>query len=567
MVDKIWIWLRVPENSGALSAVVGAIALIVTVFGVAASWPQISPDKKSEQPMNATLETNPSHLEASMPEALLVAIKQEMNEQISPDKRARSIRQATKAYGSMVKNINILQSKLPIWKGDLQHLLDSINSDDFVTADRIFRLIESDLKNRYDSNCGDYCYLLYSIEGDRHSIRFEYKKASERYVDAAHSVSLSDGISKGRMLKRSAISLYNFGDLKADNNILLQSIQAFRAAESAINNKEFPEEWAELKNIMGMAQRSIGERTNSRQELNNAINSMSLTLDVWTRESNPERWAEVKNNIGYAMHTLGELDIDIWRFQEAIDAYKAALQVRTKYNSAYDWAVTANNLANAYLRSGERLLESDEIDQVLRMKAYDYVINAENTYRDVLTVRRQNGDRPLDWALTQNNLGNALRIHGNITGNKEVVEEAIQAYELSLRERTKILVPLQWAKTKRNLGIALKDFGEYEDGVLSLVRAIKCFEEAQEIQERENTPLQWGRAESDKGDALRIIAQKNGDKIKLQESISSIDASIHVFEKHGARYDLKKANKRRNVAVGLLASLEHRASPEHHATE
>ena len=66
---------------------------------------------------------------------------------------------------------------------------------------------------------------------------------------------------------------------------------------------------------------------------------------------------------------------------------------------------------------------------------------------------------PLDWATTQNNLGNALRSLGERESGTARLEEAVAAYREALKERTRERVPLDWAGTQNNLGNALRSLG------------------------------------------------------------------------------------------------------------
>ncbi|HUU95147.1 MAG TPA: hypothetical protein VM487_05365, partial [Phycisphaerae bacterium] len=70
----------------------------------------------------------------------------------------------------------------------------------------------------------------------------------------------------------------------------------------------------------------------------------------------------------------------------------------------------------------------------------------------------------LDWAMTQNNLGNALRTIGERESGTGRLEESVAAYRESLEERTRERVPLDWAMTQNNLGNALRTIGERESG-------------------------------------------------------------------------------------------------------
>ena len=78
---------------------------------------------------------------------------------------------------------------------------------------------------------------------------------------------------------------------------------------------------------------------------------------------------------------------------------------------------------------------------------------------------------PLQWATTQNNLGNALGRLGEREGGTERLEEAVSAYREALKERTREQVPLQWAQTKNNMGNALWKLGEREGGTGRLEEA------------------------------------------------------------------------------------------------
>jgi hypothetical protein len=62
---------------------------------------------------------------------------------------------------------------------------------------------------------------------------------------------------------------------------------------------------------------------------------------------------------------------------------------------------------------------------------------------------------PLNWATTQNNLGNALATLGGRESGTARLEEAVAAYREALMERTQARVPLDWAMSFGNQGVAL----------------------------------------------------------------------------------------------------------------
>jgi hypothetical protein len=54
--------------------------------------------------------------------------------------------------------------------------------------------------------------------------------------------------------------------------------------------------------------------------------------------------------------------------------------------------------------------------------------------------------------MTQNNLGDALRVLGERERGTERLEDAVTAFRNALLERTRERVPLDWTMTRNNLG-------------------------------------------------------------------------------------------------------------------
>ncbi|MBF0625458.1 MAG: tetratricopeptide repeat protein [Magnetococcales bacterium] len=102
-----------------------------------------------------------------------------------------------------------------------------------------------------------------------------------------------------------------------------------------------------------------------------------------------------------------------------------------------------------------------------------------------LLLRRPRQQVPLVWAMTQNNLGSALRILGERESRPELLEEAVAAYREALQEWTRERVPLKWAATQYSLGLALLSLGEREGGPERLEEAVAAWQQALEVFEAE----------------------------------------------------------------------------------
>jgi len=112
---------------------------------------------------------------------------------------------------------------------------------------------------------------------------------------------------------------------------------------------------------------------------------------------------------------------------------------------------------------------------------------------------------PLQWALTQTNLGAALWTLGEREGGTARLEEAVAAFRAALQERTRERVPLDWAATQHNLGTVLWTLGERESGTARLEEAVAAFRAA--LQERTRRLIGRSRRTTS---ALRCLGLASG---------------------------------------------------------
>ena len=67
----------------------------------------------------------------------------------------------------------------------------------------------------------------------------------------------------------------------------------------------------------------------------------------------PLDWAATQNNLGNALRSLGERENSTERLEQAVDAYHAALDVLANEGLPRDRAVVQNNLARTFKRLRE----------------------------------------------------------------------------------------------------------------------------------------------------------------------------------------------------------------------
>ena len=145
------------------------------------------------------------------------------------------------------------------------------------------------------------------------------------------------------------------------------------------------------------------------------------------------------------------------------------------------------------------------------------------------------------WAMTQMNLGTALLSlsehgMGRETGTARF-EEAVTAFRDALKERTRERAPLNWALTQMNLGTALLRLGERETGkdtgTARLEDAITAYHNALKEFTRERTPLQWAISTGNQGAALILLAERLNDSTKARTALQQIEAALATLRDGG----------------------------------
>jgi len=171
------------------------------------------------------------------------------------------------------------------------------------------------------------------------------------------------------------------------------------------------------------------------------------------------------------------------------------------------------------------------------------LIEAIERYGILLTLRPR--DRvPLEWAMTQNKLGSTLRALGlreQALGLQEPgtahLEEAVAAFREALKEYRRDRVPLDWARTQNRLGNALRALGERESGTVHLEEAVAVFRAALKEYRRDREPLEWAMSAGDQGVTFMILAHRLGDATKAQKAVNQIEAALMVMRDFGNVFD------------------------------
>jgi tetratricopeptide (TPR) repeat protein len=226
------------------------------------------------------------------------------------------------------------------------------------------------------------------------------------------------------------------------------------------------------------------------------------------------REAEESQLVGAAGSMAAEADVAMTERQylEAADLFQHAAETVPAGRTTVSGNFRARQ-ANALYRRGYELGDNDALKASIEV------------WRQTLPAFPRN-QRPLDWAVTQNNLGDALEALGERESKTTHLEDAVAAYRAALEERRRDRVPLDWAITQNNLGFALFRLGERETGTAHLEEAAAAYRAALEERTRDRAPLDWATTQTNLGSVLVRLGEREAGTEHLQEAVAAFRAAL-----------------------------------------
>ena len=235
-------------------------------------------------------------------------------------------------------------------------------------------------------------------------------------------------------------------------------------------------------------------------------------LSRWPDDTPPAIWG----SLGLSYAVLGDqTGQEVW-LDRAISAYREALKEWTRERVPLEWAGTQNNLGNVLRMLGERKYNYGKLEEAVA--AYHEALK-EYTRERV----------PLYWAMTQNNLGSALSISGVLWRDEKTLEAGLAVFPEVFKEVTRERVPLYWAMTQHNLGQVLALVGQRRGDEKTLEESIAAYREALKEYTRERVPLYWAMTQDNLGRALALVGQRRGDEKTLEESIAAFREALKEY--------------------------------------
>lgn len=238
-----------------------------------------------------------------------------------------------------------------------------------------------------------------------------------------------------------------------------------------------------------------------------------LALEQEMHNLDPRAKATLHNGLGVT-YQENPFEDRRYNLHRAIVEYNAALSYRTPESTPLEYASTQNNLGNALANLAE--FESEPSN---------YLKQAIVAFDEALLYWTPESD-PLNHANIQNNLGNTYQLLSTIEDREINVERAIASYNAALNYFTSEAIPLSRATTQNNLGNTYRILSEVRDQADNLKRSITAYEEALIIRTPENTPFEYAVTQYNLGNVYQILARVEDRTVNFNRALTAYEAAL-----------------------------------------
>ena len=226
----------------------------------------------------------------------------------------------------------------------------------------------------------------------------------------------------------------------------------------------------------------------------------------------------------------------------AINAYKKALGFYTFEGQPHNYAMTQNNLGNAY---GDLAGVRD------KEKNIGLAVDAFNQALIVYTL----DTFPVQYAATQNNLGTAYHDLAGVRNKEKNTGLAIDAYNEALMVYTIDAFPVQYATTQNNLGNAYRDLARVRDAEKNIGLAIDAFNEALRVYTLDTFPVQYATTQNNLGNAHGGLARVRDAEKNIGLAIDAFNQALMVRTLDAFPQDYATTQNNMGTAYGNLAGV------------
>ena len=269
------------------------------------------------------------------------------------------------------------------------------------------------------------------------------------------------------------------------------------------------------------------------------------------RSSKAEQWnaatrAKLLTILGNALTTYSDQSGLNEPLLDAIAAHQEALAVRPRDGAPLDWAASQNYLGNALVTLGQRETRPARLNAAV--EAYRNALQERHARRG-----RSTGQRPRTiWAMRCACSGSASPIRPASTMPSPRSAPHCRNARASAYRSNGPLVRTTWVS---RCGFSVNATSD----AMLLDEAIAACRAALQERTREKVPLYWATTENNLGNALRSLGQQRSDAALLNEALAAYRAALE--ERTRSKMPLEWATTKNNLGLALAALGQQESHP------
>ena len=271
--------------------------------------------------------------------------------------------------------------------------------------------------------------------------------------------------------------------------------------------------------------------------------SKSISDQNDSPDSRPDNSMAVPDNFTHTRGNYEQHSYSSNSLENARETLEAELTEKYREQAPLDWAVTQNSLGNILAALGQHQRNDDLFKKAIQ------------SFNSALEELNQE-NAPLDWAATQYNLGTATQALGRQLSDSKLLKKSVNAYTNALLKWTREQMPLEWASTMHQLGATFHAHGKLLKGNRTFQKSVVAYKNALAEFDADNTALELAATHNNRGAVLQHLGESEENPERLEEAIRSYETALLVCQEQQLPIHLAVMSKV-NIATarGVLAEL------------
>ncbi len=197
-------------------------------------------------------------------------------------------------------------------------------------------------------------------------------------------------------------------------------------------------------------------------------------------------------------------------------AFESALTEKLRKQAPLDWATTQDSLGQVLATLGQQQGDTGLSEKAIQ--AFEHALE-----------ERTEENTPESWASTQNSLAAVLLDLGQHESNTKLLKLAVDSYTNILRVWTHIQAPQEWASSMHNLGVAFHAHGKLMQGNRTFQKSVVAYKNALAERDIEREPIDWAISQNNRGAVLHDLAAREENAERMEEAIRAYEKALRIW--------------------------------------